>query len=300
MAKLSIIIPCYNVANYVKQAYESIGNEDVEIIFVIDGSPDNSEQVVREMTINDQRVKIISRPNKGYFNTVVEGIENTTAPWIKILEPDDFFAQGSLRKILDIIDNTNCDVLLTNVWTFKDNKIKKRIHPFYRPLPGYINMGNPFIHTLTFKRELVKDLRQVSGRRFSFGDNIIVDMIRQNHKKLIRTKLPFYIYRKGHEGQSTAKGQSLRTRPDYWRVVEATCELNYGVGNKSTAKLLKFAYVRAIKGRMAQKENVKELIEMFKPIKQKYNVKFGFWAIFQFLFVHVKILRPILKLFLAW
>lgn len=296
-SKLAIVIPCYNVANYVTQAYQSIEDANVEIVFVIDGSPDNTEDVVREITKGDQRVKIISRANKGYFNTVVEGIENTSAPWIKILEPDDFFVPGSLKKMLNFIDQTDADVVLTNVWLYKNDKTIKTVHPFFHPIPGYINIGRPFIHTLTFKRRLIPNLRQVSGRRFSYGDNIIVDMIRIACKKVVRAKMPFYTYRKGHEGQSTSKEMSLKARGDYWRVIEAIDELKYGRGCKTTQGVLVYAYKKVSMGAIVKKEDLASLRKQFEPIRKEYRIQMRGWRLFQSLYLNVKPLRPLLRLF---
>ena len=68
MVEISVIIPLYNGEKYIKRCYESINNQDfdkeVEIIFVDDGSSDNSLKILNELKKNNPKIIVISQENK--------------------------------------------------------------------------------------------------------------------------------------------------------------------------------------------------------------------------------------------
>ena len=68
MAKVSVIIPVYNVEKHLKKCLDSVVNQtlkDIEIICVDDGSPDNCGAILDEYAQKDNRIKVIHQENKG-------------------------------------------------------------------------------------------------------------------------------------------------------------------------------------------------------------------------------------------
>jgi glycosyltransferase involved in cell wall biosynthesis len=68
MVKVSIIMPIYNVAPYLEEAFDSILNQslrDIEIIAVNDGSTDNSEEIIKKYQQKDKRIISFSQENQG-------------------------------------------------------------------------------------------------------------------------------------------------------------------------------------------------------------------------------------------
>ena len=91
--KISIIIPIYNVEDYLGQCLESIINQsykNLEIICVNDGSTDKSLIVIKEYEKKDKRIKVISHNNKGVSATKNEGLKIATGDYITFVAPDDF------------------------------------------------------------------------------------------------------------------------------------------------------------------------------------------------------------------
>ena len=69
MAKVSIIVPTYNVEQYLVECMESIINQtlqDIEIICVDDGATDNSGKILDDYASKDNRIKVIHKQNEGY------------------------------------------------------------------------------------------------------------------------------------------------------------------------------------------------------------------------------------------
>jgi glycosyltransferase involved in cell wall biosynthesis len=93
MAKISIIIPTYNVEEYLEECLESVVNQtlqDIEIICVNDGSVDGSLQILQKYAKQDHRIILIDKENEGYGKAMNIGLDRATGEYIGIVEPDDF------------------------------------------------------------------------------------------------------------------------------------------------------------------------------------------------------------------
>ena len=91
--KISIIVPMYNTAKYLRECLESLRMQslkDIEIILVNDGSIDDTLLIATEYAKRDKRFRIIDKKNTGYGDSVNRGIERAKGKYIGIVEPDDF------------------------------------------------------------------------------------------------------------------------------------------------------------------------------------------------------------------
>ena len=89
---ISIIIPCYNNANLIKQTVDSIINgtfQDFEILLIDDGSSDNTYEVLKELTINDSRIKAYHIEHGGVGKARNYGIEIARGEIISFIDSDD-------------------------------------------------------------------------------------------------------------------------------------------------------------------------------------------------------------------
>ena len=130
MAKVSIIIPVYNVEKYIEKCIESIINQtykDVEIICVNDGSTDNSLTILENYASKDYRIKIINQDNKGVGFARNVGIDNSKGDLITFIDPDDFFnSDNILEKLVTSLVDNNVDAVIGKAFLF-DNISKKKI-----------------------------------------------------------------------------------------------------------------------------------------------------------------------------
>ena len=100
--KISIIIPFYNVENYIEKCIKSVKNQtftDFECILIDDESPDNSKQIAEKLIENDSRFKIISQLNKGLGGARNTGLDNAKGEWIAFLDSDDWWHFDFLEKM---------------------------------------------------------------------------------------------------------------------------------------------------------------------------------------------------------
>lgn len=102
MAKISIIVPIYNVEKYINRCVDSILNQtftDFELILVDDGSPDNSGKICEEYAQNDNRIKVIHKENGGVSSARNCGLKNATGEKIIFIDADDYINNTYLSEI---------------------------------------------------------------------------------------------------------------------------------------------------------------------------------------------------------
>lgn len=108
---ISVIIPVYNVEMYLRDNIESliaIKNQQIEFIYVDDGSPDNSVVILEEYQKKDDRIRIIRRKNGGLSAARNTGIKEAAGEWILFVDGDDYLdpraAELLFMQIEDGID----------------------------------------------------------------------------------------------------------------------------------------------------------------------------------------------------
>lgn len=114
MAKISIIVPVYNVEQYLEKCIESILNqtlEDIEIILIDDGATDNSSQMCDDYALRDNRIKVIHKTNGGLSDARNAGLEIATGKYIAFLDSDDWVESNTYEYLYSIIQRENADIV---------------------------------------------------------------------------------------------------------------------------------------------------------------------------------------------
>ena len=103
MTKFSIIIPVYNVENYLKRCLDSVLNQtcqDFEIILINDGSTDNSKKICNDYQKKyKDKIKFITKKNGGLSNTRNTGLKYATGEYILFIDSDDYISHTMLDEI---------------------------------------------------------------------------------------------------------------------------------------------------------------------------------------------------------
>jgi glycosyltransferase involved in cell wall biosynthesis len=109
---ISVVIPVYNTQEYLEQCLFSIQNQtlqNIEIICVDDGSTDNSLQIIERHQNKDERIRIITKKNTGYGNTMNIGIQVSRGKYIAFVESDDWIRSDMLANLLPIAEAYHLD-----------------------------------------------------------------------------------------------------------------------------------------------------------------------------------------------
>ena len=108
--KVSVIIPVFNVEEYLEQCLDSVLNQtlrEVEIICINDGSTDSSLEILKKFALKDSRIKIIDKKNEGPSAARNEGIKTAAAPYISFLDADDYLEHNALEETFKCAENSD-------------------------------------------------------------------------------------------------------------------------------------------------------------------------------------------------
>ena len=128
---ISIIVPIYNVASYLPQCLDSLVNQtyrDIEIICVNDGSTDGSLAILLEYAQKDERIKIISRENKGISCSRNEALNITQGEWTMFVDSDDWIDLSTCESALNLALQHQADVVM---WAYMREFKKQSLPKLY-------------------------------------------------------------------------------------------------------------------------------------------------------------------------
>lgn len=114
---LSIIIPIFKVEEYINTCFESIYSQELdestfEVIAVNDGTPDQSMRVVRKYQSSHDNLKIINQTNAGVSVARNNGLLKASGLYVTFIDPDDFICEGTLNKLLSILECSDKDMII--------------------------------------------------------------------------------------------------------------------------------------------------------------------------------------------
>jgi glycosyltransferase involved in cell wall biosynthesis len=115
MPKLSIILPVYNSAKFLDRVLDSLQNQiekDLEIIFINDGSKDNSLEICQKFATLDKRIIVKDKENGGVSSARNMGMECATGEYIAFLDPDDYVDKEMYFNMLGCT-NSETDIVIS-------------------------------------------------------------------------------------------------------------------------------------------------------------------------------------------
>ena len=136
--KISIVIPCYNDANYVGKAIESVTKQDIdsiEIIVVNDGSTDNTVDIVGALLKEHSSIRLITQPNKGQSSARNTGLDQALGEYVLFLDADDFISPCCLGTLYETAIEHDSQVVLFGTRFAKPEDFKNY------PLPHHLTIS---------------------------------------------------------------------------------------------------------------------------------------------------------------
>ena len=149
MNKVSVIIPCYNQAQYLDETLQSVYNQthqNWECIIVNDGSTDNTEAVARQWLQKNTRFKYIYKDNDGLSSARNSGLQVATGDYVQFLDSDDLIKSSKFEEQLE--DLQQAQVSISDYFSFVDGDIEK---------PAKHRYLSPFVSEVDFKKEIILD-----------------------------------------------------------------------------------------------------------------------------------------------
>lgn len=226
---VSIIIPIYNSAKYLKKAVESVQNQtykQCEIILVDDLSSDNSLDIANKMKLTDDRIKIHASKIKLYTPGARNlGINNSTGRFIAFLDSDDMWENKKLEKQVEL--------MLTNSFFFTYTGVQKIDN-------NDTNLGNLVIPDSLNYKDLLKgnkiccssvilDRKAIKNIKFRNDIKIVEDyalwlkILRESGSRAFGINEPLTYYRVHNEAKTSNK---IVSAFDTWKVLRKSEKLS--------------------------------------------------------------------------
>lgn len=197
MVLLSIIIPIYNVQEYLKECFESLRKQQttkIEFICIDDGSTDGSDIICDEFANKDSRFKVVHKKNEGVSSARNVGLKIAKGKYIAWVDPDDYiddnwfiYIEKYLNKDIDIIffdyalvkNKKQYDIF----WDKKDKDIDKKI--FLNELVS--EKIKSHLWQMVFKRNIIQDIKFPMQRKFMEDFSVL-------HKIVLKAEKIFYLH----------------------------------------------------------------------------------------------------------
>lgn len=123
--KITVIVPVYNVENYLNKCLDSILKQtyqNLEIIVVNDGSTDNSGTICQEYAQKDNRIVYIEKENGGLSDARNAGLDRTTGSYITFVDSDDWIEQDYVETLYKKIVEYQADIAVGNYYSFNESE----------------------------------------------------------------------------------------------------------------------------------------------------------------------------------
>lgn len=207
--KLSVIIPVYRVEDSLDRCIESVLSQhvdDMEVILVDDGSPDQCPAMCDRWAEKDERIRVIHQENGGLSEARNSGIEVAKGEYLTFVDSDDYLETNTLAPLLTEIDDA--DIVEYAI-------IDKLALPdcTYTEMNEYWLEGQAYLHTYAcnkiYRSSLFKQVRYPKGKVFE--DAYTLPVLLKKARKVKTTSKGFYHYCWNEQSiTATATGQQLR------------------------------------------------------------------------------------------
>jgi glycosyltransferase involved in cell wall biosynthesis len=240
MPKVSIVIPVYNVEKYLSQCLDSLISQtlkNIEIICVNDGSTDGSNAVLKKYALKDKRIKVINKKNSGYGHSVNIGIDNASAPYIGIIESDDFVAAKMFEDLHNLAVRKKCDIAKSDWYDYSNNRKLKKCAISNLKLKKVTSADDkkkilikvqPSVWSAIYRKKFLIDgnIRFLETPGASYQDISFTFKAITSARSIYLSSTPHVYYRCDNFGSSVKKKENIFCVPDEYAEIERYLDTN--------------------------------------------------------------------------
>lgn len=210
---ISFVIPCYNSADYMSHAIDTIlsAGNDIEIIIVNDGSSDNTLKIAKKYEKEyPEIIKVIDKENGGHGSGVNAGLKVASGKYFKVVDSDDWVDEKSLKEVIATLKKIDVDLFIVNYVYEKEGKSKVMNYPnlpqnkifSWDEVKKFGLSSYLLMHSVIYKTAVLKKCKLVLPEHTFYVDNIFVYYPLPHVKTMYYLDVPFYRYFIGREDQS--------------------------------------------------------------------------------------------------
>lgn len=215
---LSVIVPVYNVEDYLNACLDSLQAQtlsEIEIVCVNDGSPDGSRGILAKRQKEDARIVIVDKPNGGLSSARNAGIDAACGTYVGFLDADDRFTPNACQRIAEAFAETDADVVTfggycnpaeaATPWITLKLSPRDVVYDGFQPALMFEEQSTPYIRT-TCRKAFLDECGIRFEEALPFGeDQVFFFDIYPNSRKTALISDKLYEYRIEREGSLTSK-----------------------------------------------------------------------------------------------
>lgn len=206
--KVSIIIPAYNIENYIEKCLKSIKEQlypCFEVIIINDGSTDNTKKICTEFAAKDSRFNVFNRQNAGVSSARNLGILKSIGKYICFVDGDDYLSKNYLELLVGYMESEEADIVCADY--FLDTQEQIIVHSQEMSLPILFsnqnainklsdkNLYQGYLWNKIFKRELIVSYNIKFDERVKIWEDMLFCLNYLVHSnKVLYVQIPIYYY----------------------------------------------------------------------------------------------------------
>ena len=202
---ISIVVPIYNVENYLRTCLDSIENQtysNIEVLLINDGSPDSSGEICQEYVARDSRFHYFEKENGGLSDARNYGIERSNGKYLTFVDSDDWLNLTYVEDLYQAAIRNDADTVVSHYTIYNESDRNYYVHiwdDYYEKtctgeelvleLPSLELNGYVYITSwgILFKKELFNNIR--------FPKSKVIEDSRTNYKLFFRSNKVAYIHK---------------------------------------------------------------------------------------------------------
>lgn len=202
--KVSVIVPVYNTAAYLEKCLDSLVNQtlnEIEIIVVNDGSPDDSQKIIDQYASNYSQIKAYQKPNGGLSDARNFGLKKASGEFVGFVDSDDYVSPEMFESLYKKAIEHSAEIVLCDLEKVNERGEAFRDLPQSPQLPEKIALKKDFTIfgemacfacNKLFKKELFQDLKFKKG--IHFEDIELIPQLVLKSSIIAKINQPFYKY----------------------------------------------------------------------------------------------------------
>ena len=208
MVLVSVVIPMYNVEEYIEDCLISLKEQtykNIEILVINDGSTDNSLTIAKNIAKEDNRIKVYTKENGGLSSARNYALNKISGDYITFVDSDDYVSKNFIEKLLDMINKYSTDIAICGYSRLEDKRIVHTLDNYYEELlttkkiiaDMYNNKDSKYISYITAWGKLYKTslFEGISYPSKKHEDEFITYRLYLKTNRICYVNEELYIYR---------------------------------------------------------------------------------------------------------
>lgn len=288
---LSIIIPTYNMEEYLKRCLDSLVlpvqslMNSLEVLVIIDGATDNSSSIAHQYQDKyPETFRVFDKENGNYGSCINRGLKEATGKYIRILDADDSFNTNNFIKYLKLLAQIDSDLILTdyNLVDNKGNILERRSFDLETMITtDIVKVLKPVseleMHAITYRRQILLDINyhQTEGISYTDTEWAFIPLMAVN--TVCYVNLQIYNYLVGRPGQTMDISVLRKSMPQMMTVYKRLMQIYNGSHLDAHKNSILFdhridgfverTYGQTLYNKVLDKDELKRLDEMVKKYK---------------------------------